>query len=260
MKVVVALDLPTPEGNLNLIASFSALSEEHKPHVGIKVGLSMFIKGGPDFVREVKKHPFDVILDMKLHDIPKTMADAAEGIADLGVNMFTVHASAGSGVRAVKKALTGPKFPNPPKILAVTILTSMDDSETEGIYRRTTKKQAKAMFLSALHSGADGIVCSPVELPFLDYWARKEFVMKGPVPNYVRFVPGIELAPRKDDQKRKGGLREVVEGHADFIVVGRPIYQSKNPVATLSTLLRKIDSLEKMRLAYENEALWTEVA
>lgn len=259
MKVAVALDLPTPEDNLKLVAALGELESVYKIQTAVKVGLNSFIAGGTSFLKEVQKSTFEVVLDLKLHDIPNTMATAAERVADLGVSMFTIHASAGpTAVRAVKKALTGPKRPHPPKILAVTALTSMDDGECKTVYRRTAKKVAKNLFVEALHAGADGVVCSPMELPYLRGWAKDGFKMGGPPPKFLTFVPGIELQPRKDDQKRKGGLKEVIEGEADYIVVGRPIYTNPDPANFLHKLLLKIQTLETTMMKYKNELAWSD--
>lgn len=259
MKVAVALDLPTPQENLNLVAALRELGADYKIQTAVKVGLNSFIAGGTDFLKEVQKSPFEVVLDLKLHDIPNTMANAAERIADLGVSMFTIHASAGpTAIRAVKKALTGPKRPHPPKILAVTALTSMDDGECKAIYRRKAAKVAKNLFIEAIHGGADGIVCSPMELPYLTVWAKKEYQGNGHARKFLTFVPGIELQLRKDDQKRKGGLKEVIEGNADYIVVGRPIYTNPDPANFLHKLLIKIQTLETTRMKYNNELVWAD--
>jgi orotidine-5'-phosphate decarboxylase len=231
---------------------------ELKPHLLLKIGLNTFVAGGPEFVRRAKAK-FDVVLDLKLPDIPNTNASTAKRIAELGVDMFTVKGDVGmENIREIKRAITGPDFPNPPKILVVTALTSMSEETCKRIFKRSPRRLTKFLVEEAMHGGADGIVCSPLELPRLKGWVAEMYERQGPPPPFITFIPGIELAPRQDDQKRKGGLKEVVEGGADIIVVGRPIYQSKNPVEKAVRLIAKIAALQKLREQYEEEAKWTD--
>lgn len=258
MKLVVALDLPNPNDNKLLVEKLNALPDEQKAKVALKIGLNTFIAAGPSFVADAKQStPFDLILDLKLHDIPNTMAAAARRAAELKVSALTVHASAGqAAIREVVRALTGPAFPNAPKVFAVTVLTSMEKEACESIYKRSTFMQAKHLAIEALHGGADGIVCSPQELPFIDQWVADEMARSGPPRPLLKLVPGIELEPRKDDQKRKGGLKEVIEGKADLIVVGRPIYMAMDPAEVVVKILNKIDTMTALLDQYNAEAKW----
>lgn len=245
MKLVVALDLPTPSENLNLASKLfepSALSEKHRNNLLLKVGLNTFIAGGSEFVQKLAR--CDIVLDLKLNDIPNTVASAAERIADFpNVKFFTVHASAGrQALGEARVRLTGK--PNAPKMLAVTLLTSLSDDDTKRMYRRFVKPQVKSLLDEAVHGGADGIVCSPMELGFIDGWAKISLGRIGPAPQLLKMIPGIELKPRADDQKRKGGLQEVIRGNADMIVVGRPIYQNPAPAEFTARLLNNIEQME----------------
>lgn len=258
MKIAVALDLPTPNENQELANKLGELPPEIKQRLAFKVGFNTYVAAGPTFLGLIKAvSGVEVVLDLKLFDIPNTMANTAKRIAELGVDLFTVHASAGAqALQAVHKAIHCPDFQHRPKMLAVTVLTSMDKPVCESIYKRSTYMAAKHLLGEALHGNADGIVCSPIELPFLNDWAEMHFERQGPIPKFIRFVPGIELLPRKDDQKRKGGLKEVVEGKADYVVIGRPIYQSPDPAATVTKLVRKIDAMKSLREQYDKEATW----
>lgn len=258
MKLAVALDLPTPAENESLVEQLIVrLHPDLKPGLTFKVGLNTYIAGGNEFIKKVVATGCEVTLDLKLYDIPNTMAQAAKRIAELGVSMFTVHATAGSNaIREVYKAINCPDFPNPPKILAVTVLTSMEKDTCEAIYKRSSYMAAKTLIAQAVHGGTQGVVCSPVELPFVKGWVNEVMERQGPAPKLITFIPGIELAPRADDQKRKGGLKEVVDGCADYIVVGRPIYQDKNPADVAGKILAKIRDMQRLKSEYEEEAKW----
>ena len=136
MKLCVALDLPTKEENLALIQKLKG------EDVWLKVGLRSYIRDGEALLREIKSiNPnFKIFLDLKIHDIPNTMADAAESMVGLGVDMFNVHAS--SGVKAMKMVMDRVNtFANPPIVLAVTALTSFDNASFEAIYKTPIKQK-----------------------------------------------------------------------------------------------------------------------
>lgn len=255
MKLVVALDLPTPDANLDLVEKL----RPERRSLALKVGLNTFTALGPPFVQALKKFDFEVILDLKLYDIPNTMANAAKQIAALGVDMFTIHASAGpTAMEAVMKAMREYGDPNAnyftPKVLAVTVLTSFSSEECEGIYHSGPKHTAQCLAMGAMLAGVDGVVCSPKELPEIqmlqsgvDSLASKKI---------IKFVPGIELAPRKDDQKRKGSLADVAKAQADYIVVGRPIYEAPSPLEVVYKILDKIKTITEAVEQIEKAAKW----
>lgn len=229
MKLVVALDLPTPKENLHLVSTL-------KDDVYLKVGLNTFIAGGPEFINKLAGFP--VVLDLKLYDIPNTMANAATRITELEVDMFTIHASAGDyAMKTVMEAMS--KITNPPKVLAVTVLTSFTDNQCADIYHMDAKSIAQELAISAAICGIDGIVCSIQEAPDLH-----------PMP--FKFVPGIRFQYTKDDQKRVGGLKEAYLAGAEYVVIGRPIYQSKNPSATVSEIVNRIKTIENAMKEIDN--------
>lgn len=255
MKLVVALDMPTPEANLELAKRLVDCG----PNLALKVGLNTFIAAGPDFVRKLKADtPFEVALDLKLFDIPNTMASAVKQIAALGADLLTVHATAGSGALGeVRRILRSPDHPNPPKVLAVTVLTSTEPIFAEEMYGRREIADVMAHLVKqAVDGQADGVVCSPLDLPKIDKWVADARQRSGPPPKMIKFVPGIELAPRHDDQKRKGSLADALRGGADYIVVGRPIYQSDKPAEVATKILGKIANMTALLAQFEAEAKW----
>ncbi len=254
MKLVIALDLPTPEENLALVRKIST----NELDVAFKVGLNTFVAAGPDFVKDIKKiyenlrlNIPDICLDLKLYDIPNTMASAAKRIAELGVSLMTIHASAGEqGMRAVVEALKNVE--NAPKILAVTVLTSFTHDHCVRVYNFGRKDTTQRLAAGAISAGVDGIVCSAHDLETI----RNIQDSLKPRPSVIKFVPGIELKPRDDDQNRKGTLKDVIQGGADYIVVGRPIYKDDNPRDVVANILEKIGIMEMAWKTFNETSNW----
>lgn len=227
MELCVALDLPTKEENLALI-------EKIKNHnVWLKVGLRSYIRDGEDFLKAIKQiNPdFKIFLDLKLYDIPNTMADAAESIMGLGVDMFNVHASAGS--RAMKTVMQRlQKYESRPIVLAVTALTSFAEDEFKAVYEADIASKANQFAKDAMQAGLDGVVCSAYESASIKNITSKEF---------MTLTPGIRpFGEDSGDQKRVADVAYAKEALVDFIVVGRPIYQSKNPSEVVEKILQII--------------------
>lgn len=195
---------------------------------GFKIGLEAFVACGPSLVGEVLELGVPVFLDLKLHDIPNTVAGAAAAAARLGVSFLTVHALGGEAMigRAVASANeAAARAGSPaPTILAVTILTSHDDASLEriGIAGPSATAVPRLAALAAA-AGAGGIVCSPLEVASAARVA----------PNLLRVVPGIRMAggasPAADDQARVATPGAAVAAGADRIVVGRPITGAPDP-------------------------------
>ena len=138
MKLCIALDLPTKEENLNLAKEISGISDD----IWLKVGFRSYIRDGKEFISDLQKLGFKIFLDLKLYDIPNTMADASEEIAKMGVDMFNIHASAGRvAMRAIMDRLSN--YPKRPLILAVTALTSFDEAGFEEIYEKPIAQKAE---------------------------------------------------------------------------------------------------------------------
>ena len=227
MELCVALDLSSQEENLTLI-------EKIKEHdVWLKVGLRTYIRDGEDFLKAIKQiNPdFKIFLDLKLYDIPNTMADAAESIMGLGVDMFNVHASAGRrAMQTVMQRLE--KYENRPIVLAVTALTSFAEDEFEAVYGSDIASKADQFAKDAQQSGLDGVVCSAFESASIKNITDESF---------MTLTPGIRpFGEDAGDQKRVADVAFAKEQKVDFIVVGRPIYQAENPSSIVEKILAKI--------------------
>lgn len=227
MELCVALDLSTKEENLALI-------EKIKEHdVWLKVGLRTYIRDGEDFLKAIKKiNPdFKIFLDLKLYDIPNTMADSAESIMGLGVDMFNVHASAGKrAMKTVMERLS--KYETRPIVLAVTALTSFSEDEFQDVYEKDIASKADQFAKDAMESGLDGVVCSAYESTSI-----KKITSRG----FMTLTPGIRpFGEDAGDQKRVADVAFAKEAEVDFIVVGRPIYQSQNPSEIVARILEKL--------------------
>jgi len=224
MELCVALDLPTAKENLELVSKIKDYD------VWLKVGLRTYIRDGESFLKSLKEiNPnFKIFLDLKLYDIPNTMADAAESIVGLGVDMFNIHASAGSrAMTTVMQRLK--KYENRPIILAVTALTSFDEEEFSSIYEKNIASKADQFAKDAYDSGLDGVVCSAFESKSIKNITCQDF---------MTLTPGIRpFGENAGDQKRVADLEFAKEAMSDFIVVGRPIYQAKNPQEIVKKIL-----------------------
>jgi len=227
MELCVALDLSTKEENLALIEKIKEYD------VWLKVGLRTYIRDGEAFLHAIKQiNPdFKIFLDLKLYDIPNTMADAAESIMGLGVDMFNVHASAGKrAMSTVMQRLQ--KYENRPIVLAVTALTSFSEEEFRAVYETDIATKANQFAKDAMESGLDGVVCSAYESKDIKEFTCKEF---------MTLTPGIRpFGEDAGDQKRVADVAFAKEALVDFIVVGRPIYQAQNPAEVVAKILAQI--------------------
>lgn len=227
MELCVALDLPTKQENLDLIHKLKDYD------VWLKVGLRTYIRDGEEFLKDIKKiNPdFKIFLDLKLYDIPNTMADAAESIMGLGVDMFNVHASAGK--RAMKTVMDRlSTYEKRPVILAVTALTSFSEEEFCEVYEKDISTKADQFAKDACESGLDGVVCSAFESESI-----KNITNKG----FMTLTPGIRpFGEDAGDQKRVADVEFAQNALVDFIVVGRPIYKSEDPALVVKKILEKI--------------------
>lgn len=224
MELCVALDLPTMEKNLDLIEKIKQYP------VWLKVGLRSYIRDGKPFIEAIKKiNPeFKIFLDLKLYDIPNTMADAAESIMGLGVDMFNVHASAGrKAMREVMQRLE--PYKNRPLVLAVTALTSFDNDEFSHVYGETIANKADQFAHDAHEAGLDGVVCSAYESASIKYLTTDTF---------ITLTPAIRpFGEDAGDQERVATIDVAHEAKVDFIVVGRPIYKAENPANVVEKIL-----------------------
>lgn len=219
--VIVALDYPSPELALQFVEKI------HPQSCALKVGFELFLSGGPHFVEKLVAKGFDVFLDLKFHDIPNTVAQACSVASKLGVWMVNVHASGGSAMMyAAREAIDKQDVSSQPKLIAVTVLTSMDqDTLTEvGVSGQVEKVVAKWAAM-AEQAKLDGVVCSAQEATMIRAQSHQHFMI---------VTPGIRL-PRdnKDDQNRVVSPSDARAAGVTHIVVGRPITQAQDPCAAL---------------------------
>ena len=213
-RLIVALDVPDREAAL-------AAARRLQGHVGcLKIGLQLFIAEGPSIVNEIRQLRHRVFLDLKLHDIPNTVAGAVQSAARLGVHFLTVHASGGAKMLEAARA-AAEKADNPPLLLAVTALTSLTPGDCADIgVAGNPAGWVERLAGVAERAGIRGLVCSASELPLL----RTSFSQTTLV------VPGIRPAGSDaQDQARTATPREALGLGADYIVVGRPIMRAADP-------------------------------
>lgn len=218
-RVVIALDFPSSQRALEFVQLLDPKS------CRLKVGFELFISGGPELVRAVVSQGYDVFLDLKLHDIPNTVAAACRAAAGLGVWMLNIHATGGRAMLvAAKEALAG--LEHRPKLIAVTVLTSLDDADLIELgIQSGTQEQALNMARLANSIGLDGVVCSAREASKMRRALGDEFLL---------VTPGIRpQGAASDDQKRIVTPEEAVREGADYLVIGRPITRASDPMAVV---------------------------
>jgi len=230
MELCVALDLASEKENLALAQSLKDYN------IWIKIGFRAYIRDGKDFIKALKEiNPnFKIFLDLKLYDIPNTMADAAEEIAKLGIDMFNIHASAGSlAMKTVMQRLAN--YKNRPLVLAVTALTSFDEENFQDIYEKSIAEKAEQFAKMSYDNGLDGVVCSTFE---------SKAIKEATSENFVTLCPGIRpFGEDAGDQKRVATLEHAQIEKVDYPVVGRPIYKDANPKKKVENILRIIATL-----------------
>ncbi|MDB9724334.1 orotidine-5'-phosphate decarboxylase [bacterium] len=217
--VIVALDFDNQQ------AALSLADQLDPSQCRLKVGKELFTAAGPALVKALVARDFDVFLDLKFHDIPNTVAKAVKASADLGVWMANVHASGGSRMMsAAKQALD--EQGSEMQLIAVTVLTSMDDTDLlETGVQRSPSEQVMHLAKLTQKSGLQGVVCS----------AQEASVLKSALgPAFKLITPGIRLPDSAaDDQRRIVSPTDAVAMGSDYLVIGRPITQSAQPLETL---------------------------
>ncbi len=228
-RIIVALDLPTEEQALKLSARLD-------PELcRVKVGKELFTSAGPSVVESLQKQGFEVFLDLKFHDIPNTVASAVRVAADLGVWMVNVHAAGGERMMAAAYDAASSGIGRAPLLIAVTVLTSMEQSDLEGIgVTRSIDEQVLLLATLAKNSGCDGVVCSALEAS----------VLGAKIPEFIKVTPGIRLAgDDASDQRRVMTPVKAVQGGADYLVIGRSVTSAQDPVATLKQISLDLQNL-----------------
>lgn len=226
MKLCVALDLASRDENLAIARALKGLD------IWLKVGLRSYLRDGANFLNELKKiDDFKIFVDLKIYDIPNTMADAAEVISNIGADMINLHAS--SGLRAMSEVMNRlANLHEKPLVLAVSALTSFSDDEFYEVYNQNIDEAVLKMSQNAKNAGLDGMVCSVFE---------SLAIKKECGTDFITLTPGIRpFKENSDDQKRVANIVMAKQNLSDFIVVGRPIYKSFNPRETVEKILQEI--------------------
>ena len=232
-KLLVALDVDTRQRALELASALDGVAG------GFKIGTRLFTVEGPGLVRELAACGARVFLDLKFHDIPNTVAQAVESAVQTGAWMINVHASGGVPMmqRAVKAGReTAQHLGQPPPLLiAVTVLTSMNDEVLRDIgVNRPMLDQVVALAKMTQEAGMDGVVASPRETAAIRRACGDTFLIVTPG------IRGAAAQAKPDDQTRTMGPAEAVRAGASYIVVGRPIIAAADPRAAAEAIVREM--------------------
>lgn len=221
-KLIIALDFPSAEQALGFVKPLSPSSCK------LKVGFELFVSAGPDFVKQLVDMGFDVFLDLKFHDIPNTVASACKSAAKMGVWMMNVHATGGDVMMsAAKQALVDCN--SSAKLIAVTVLTSMDKAQLASINISVEpEQQVEHLAQLTQKSKLDGVVCSAQEARALRELLGEEFLL---------VTPGIRPAGSDvGDQRRVMSPLEANQAGVSYIVVGRPITKADQPLTVIEQI------------------------
>ena len=217
-KIFVALDFGDE-------ATAKTFVKKLSPNLcGLKVGKELFTSSGPSLIKWIHEKGFSTFLDLKFHDIPTTVKKACRAAADLGISILNVHALGGSNMmEAAREGVD--ESNNNPFLVAVTILTSHDENSLKDIGIQGNLQQTiNKLAIDAARARLDGIVCSAQDIP----------LVKDTLPdNFIFITPGISFNDEKDDQKRIMTPNDAIKNGASFLVIGRPVTLSDDPVKTL---------------------------
>ena len=218
--IYCAIDTSNIDDAINIINQIS-------PYVGgIKLGLEFFTSCGIKGVEKISKFELPLFLDLKLYDIPNTVKKSIEGLISLPVSMLTIHASGGKEMMmAAMEAVSKVDI----KVFGVTALTSLSNEDTNEIFQRSTSEQVETMLDLAESAGIHGVVCSPHELKLVN---QRESLLS--------ITPGIRLEDSIDDQKRVMTPKEAITSGADYLVIGRPITESKDIKKSLNEIYQSL--------------------
>jgi orotidine-5'-phosphate decarboxylase len=224
--LIVALDLPSSDEALDLV-------DRLDDSVGwYKVGSPLFTRTGPSLVEALQERGKRIFLDLKFHDIPSTVAQAVTAAAAHNVDLLTVHASGGTEMMAAAREAAGE---GGPKLLGVTILTSFTAAAVEEVWDKqllSVRDEVSRLAGLAAGAGMHGIVCSPLEAEAMKRRHGAEFLV---------VTPGIRPASSgMGDQARTATPAAAARAGADYIVVGRPIWQADDPRATVASILQEL--------------------
>ena len=221
-QLILALDLETKAEALAMLDQLEGSLD------WVKIGLQLFTAYGPDLVQEVADRGYHVFLDLKLHDIPNTVAKSVESIARLPVELLTLHAAGGAEMLEWANKARAEHAPEL-NLLAVTVLTSMNKTQLQALnVKATPEEQVTHLAGLSLEAGIQGLVCSSLELVPL----RRQFGA-----NPIIVTPGIRPAGSSaDEQKRIMTPKDAAAAGSSFIVVGRPILKAPSPAAAAQAI------------------------
>jgi orotidine-5'-phosphate decarboxylase len=225
-RLIVALDVPDSNSALAAVDQLSG-------HVGsFKIGLELFTREGPRLVGEIRDRGERIFLDLKLHDIPNTVAGAVRSVCKLGIDMVTVHASGGAAMLEAA-AIEAQSSDSPPLILAVTALTSLSEEDMVRFgVNGSMEEWVERLALTAYNAGIRGLVASAREITML----RSKLD-----PQLQLVIPGIRpKGTDAQDQSRTATPYDAVKAGASYLVVGRPITKANNPVDAADAIVEEI--------------------
>ncbi len=218
--IIVAID------EINFKKASEILDRLDSKKCMIKIGSVAFNSMGRKIIRLAAERGFEIFLDLKLHDIPNTVNKSIKGLSSLPIKMLTIHTSGGKDMMiAAMEAALGTQI----KVFGVTALTSLNNDDTTHIFQRSPSEQVNAMLDLAEDAGIDGVVCSPHELELVS--KRKTL---------LSITPGIRIQESDDDQKRVMTPKKAIDLGADYLVIGRPITESKNISKSLDEIYSSI--------------------
>jgi orotidine-5'-phosphate decarboxylase len=222
--IIIALDLDYED-------SLEFAKKIDPEHCRLKVGSQLFTQKGPQIIEELSALGFDIFLDLKFHDIPNTVASAVEVASEMGVWMLNVHTSGGSKMMEAAR-LAANKSVNPPLVIGVTILTSLNQADMNELGVKSISNQINDLASLAHKSSLDGIVCSAGDVKNIKSLLGEDF---------LTITPGIRsINAPKDDQSRVSSAKQAIEDGSDYLVIGRPITRSSDPLKSLEIFLKEI--------------------
>lgn len=226
-ELIVALDVSSAAEAEAVVTSLGPAADFYK------IGLELFAAAGPDVVARVKKQKKRVFLDLKLHDIPRTVERAVKSCGALGVDLLTIHSAGGKAMIQAAAEAAATFGASAPRVVAVTCLTSLDQKDLGDIgVTRVLAEQVAALGALAVSSGADGIVCSPQEVAAM----RQRLG-----PKALLVTPGVRPAGADvGDQKRVATPDQAVRDGSTHLVVGRPILEAKDPRAAAEAIRKEM--------------------
>lgn len=226
-KVIVALDYASQEEALQFVRTLD-------PSLcRVKVGKELFTSAGPQLIQQLHELQFEVFLDLKFHDIPATTAKAVTAAAELGVWMVNVHASGGEEMMRAAAAALKPYAEKAPKLIAVTVLTSMSAEQLEKVgVQKPLPAQVLSLAKMAQQCGLDGVVCSAKEATI---------IRQSLGDNFLLVTPGIRPSGAAlHDQKRVMTPEEAIAAGVNYLVMGRPIREAEDPIAELKQIHQQL--------------------